>query len=174
MGLFLSKVRIVVTPSFSTEPDWFMQRLHPCIHTRRWREDGHLFSRLYWSSLDVYFLRPPGLDVANNCLLDHWSNVERPSKTCSLFWVLQVPSICRRCWCLASGRCQATVCLFHRLGTNIYKGFCSYMNLFLSTWILLAVGLVCALPMIYLRVKEHTDIADETLYEMFILVRTRY
>ena len=48
------------------------------------------------------------------------------------------------------------------------------MNLFLSTWILLAVGLVCSLPMIYLRVKEHTDIADETLYETFILVRPRY
>jgi hypothetical protein len=38
------------------------------------------------------------------------------------------------------------------------------MNMFLSTWILLLSGLVCALPMIHLRVKEHTEIADEALY----------
>ena len=39
----------------------------------------------------------------------------------------------------------------------------SYMNMFLSTWILLLAGLICALPMIHLRVKEHTEIADEAL-----------
>lgn len=43
------------------------------------------------------------------------------------------------------------------------------MNMFLSTWILLAAGLVFALPMIHLRVKEHTDIADETLYVAYVL-----
>jgi len=41
-----------------------------------------------------------------------------------------------------------------------------YMNMFLSTWILLLSGLVCALPMIHLRVKEHTEIADEALARM--------
>ncbi|KAF7978985.1 hypothetical protein HWV62_44245 [Athelia sp. TMB] len=41
-----------------------------------------------------------------------------------------------------------------------------YMNLFLSTWILLVTGLVFALPMIHLRVKEHTVIEDETLARM--------
>ncbi|THU79894.1 MFS general substrate transporter [Dendrothele bispora CBS 962.96] len=39
-----------------------------------------------------------------------------------------------------------------------------YMNMFLSTWILLVAGLVFALPMIYLRVKDHTEAADETMY----------
>jgi len=38
-----------------------------------------------------------------------------------------------------------------------------YMNMFLSTWILLVAGLVFALPMIYLRVKDHTDVSDETV-----------
>ncbi|KZP08266.1 MFS general substrate transporter [Athelia psychrophila] len=41
-----------------------------------------------------------------------------------------------------------------------------YMNVFLSTWILLVAGLVFALPMIHLRVKEHTMIEDETLARM--------
>lgn len=38
------------------------------------------------------------------------------------------------------------------------------MNVFVSTWVLLAAGLIFAFPMIYMRVKDHTDIADETLY----------
>ncbi|KAF7355033.1 hypothetical protein MSAN_01418800 [Mycena sanguinolenta] len=41
-----------------------------------------------------------------------------------------------------------------------------YMNMFASTWALSAAGLLFALPMIYLRVKEHTDIEDETLARM--------
>ncbi|KAF8898328.1 hypothetical protein BD779DRAFT_1666199 [Infundibulicybe gibba] len=41
-----------------------------------------------------------------------------------------------------------------------------YMNVFLSTWILLAAGLIFALPMLYLRVKNHTDITDEALARM--------
>jgi hypothetical protein len=38
------------------------------------------------------------------------------------------------------------------------------MNIFVSTWSLLAGGLAFALPMIYLRVKEHTELEEETLY----------
>ncbi|KAG6331719.1 hypothetical protein ID866_7369 [Astraeus odoratus] len=41
-----------------------------------------------------------------------------------------------------------------------------FMNIFLSSWCLTTFGLVCALPMIYLRVKEHTELADETLARM--------
>jgi MFS family permease len=41
-----------------------------------------------------------------------------------------------------------------------------FMNVFISTWVLLVAGLVFALPMIYLRVKEQTDMADETLARM--------
>jgi hypothetical protein len=37
------------------------------------------------------------------------------------------------------------------------------MNMFLSTWILLVVGLALVLPMIYLRVKDSTDLKDEAL-----------
>lgn len=41
-----------------------------------------------------------------------------------------------------------------------------FMNMFISTWVLLAAGLVFSLPMIYMRVKDHTDLADETLMLM--------
>ena len=37
------------------------------------------------------------------------------------------------------------------------------MNIFISTWVLLAAGLVFALPMIYLRVKDTTLLADEKM-----------
>ncbi|KAI0369867.1 MFS general substrate transporter [Pilatotrama ljubarskyi] len=38
-----------------------------------------------------------------------------------------------------------------------------YMNIFISTWVLLVAGLVFALPMIHMRVKDTTEDADETL-----------
>ena len=38
------------------------------------------------------------------------------------------------------------------------------MNIFVSTWSLLAGGLLFSLPMIHLRVKEHTELEEETLY----------
>jgi len=41
-----------------------------------------------------------------------------------------------------------------------------FMNVFISTWVLLGAGLVFAFPMICMRVKEHTDISDETLVRM--------
>lgn len=31
------------------------------------------------------------------------------------------------------------------------------MNIFISTWVLLVAGLICALPMIHMRVQDHTD-----------------
>ena len=37
------------------------------------------------------------------------------------------------------------------------------MTIFISTWVLLVAGLICALPMLYLRVKEHTTLEEETL-----------
>ena len=43
-----------------------------------------------------------------------------------------------------------------------------YMNMLISTWVLLAAGLVFAFPMIYSRVKNHTELEDETLYVYFI------
>ncbi|THH18809.1 hypothetical protein EW146_g2221 [Bondarzewia mesenterica] len=41
-----------------------------------------------------------------------------------------------------------------------------YMNIFLSTWVLLVAGLVFALPMIHIRVKDHTEFADEAIARM--------
>ncbi|CAE6426280.1 unnamed protein product [Rhizoctonia solani] len=41
-----------------------------------------------------------------------------------------------------------------------------YMNIFVSTWGLLAGGLVIALPMLHFRVKDHTELADEALARM--------
>jgi hypothetical protein len=39
-----------------------------------------------------------------------------------------------------------------------------YMNIFVSTWALLAAGLIFALPMLHYRVKDRTELADEALY----------
>lgn len=41
-----------------------------------------------------------------------------------------------------------------------------YMNIFVSTWVLLVAGLIFALPMVHLRVKNHTELADETLQRL--------
>ncbi|KAG8947417.1 hypothetical protein FRC04_010737 [Tulasnella sp. 424] len=41
-----------------------------------------------------------------------------------------------------------------------------YMNLFASTWALCAAGLIFALPMLYTRVKNHTDLEDEVIARM--------
>ncbi|KAF9524668.1 major facilitator superfamily domain-containing protein [Crepidotus variabilis] len=38
----------------------------------------------------------------------------------------------------------------------------SYMNMFVSTWVLLIAGLLFALPMIHLRVKNTTDLEEKT------------
>ncbi|KIK52130.1 hypothetical protein GYMLUDRAFT_50081 [Collybiopsis luxurians FD-317 M1] len=41
-----------------------------------------------------------------------------------------------------------------------------FMNIFLSNWILLVAGLFFALPMVHLRVKNHTELEDETLVRL--------
>ncbi|KAL5518478.1 hypothetical protein ACEPAH_160 [Sanghuangporus vaninii] len=41
-----------------------------------------------------------------------------------------------------------------------------FMNIFLSTWILLVAGLICALPMLFWRVKNHTEMEDEVIARM--------
>lgn len=43
------------------------------------------------------------------------------------------------------------------------------MNLFLSTWVLLAAGLVFALPVIHMRVTNHTDPTNDPSYVRFSL-----
>ena len=35
-----------------------------------------------------------------------------------------------------------------------------YFNIFISTWVLCAAGVVFALPMIHYRIKDHTDDAE--------------
>ncbi|EGO03431.1 hypothetical protein SERLA73DRAFT_174907 [Serpula lacrymans var. lacrymans S7.3] len=41
-----------------------------------------------------------------------------------------------------------------------------YMNIFLSTWCIVAAGLIFAFPMIYLRVRDHTELSDEALAQI--------
>ncbi|KAF9261909.1 MFS general substrate transporter [Marasmius fiardii PR-910] len=41
-----------------------------------------------------------------------------------------------------------------------------YMNMFVSTWVLLVAGLVFALPMIHSRVRDHTEPEDEAVARM--------
>lgn len=44
-----------------------------------------------------------------------------------------------------------------------------YMNMFISTWVLLVAGLVFAFPMIHMRVQEYTDEADDLYVPYHIL-----
>jgi hypothetical protein len=37
------------------------------------------------------------------------------------------------------------------------------MNIFISTWVLTAAGMLFAFPMVYFRVKDHTEDEDEGL-----------
>ncbi|KZT51337.1 MFS general substrate transporter [Calocera cornea HHB12733] len=41
-----------------------------------------------------------------------------------------------------------------------------FMNIFASTWALLGAGLICAAPVLYLRIKNHTELEDEALMRM--------
>jgi hypothetical protein len=40
------------------------------------------------------------------------------------------------------------------------------MNLFISNWVLLVAGLLFALPMLHLRIKNHTTMEEETVARM--------
>lgn len=40
----------------------------------------------------------------------------------------------------------------------------SYMNMFISTWVLLVAGLVFMIPMMITRIKNTTDLEDEAVY----------
>ena len=52
----------------------------------------------------------------------------------------------------------------HRRATSLTRRVRSYMNIFISTWVLLVAGLIFALPMIVMRVKDHTELVDEAVY----------
>jgi MFS family permease len=38
-----------------------------------------------------------------------------------------------------------------------------YMNIFISTWVLAAAGMICAFPLVYARVKDYTEMDDGAL-----------
>lgn len=38
-----------------------------------------------------------------------------------------------------------------------------YMDIFISTWVLAAAGMICAFPLVYVRVKDYTEMDDEAL-----------
>ena len=64
-------------------------------------------------------------------------------------------------WMLWKTR-KSTFC--HKPFRTGLDGFPRFMNIFISTWTLLAVGLLLALPMIHIRVKDHTELVEETMY----------
>ncbi|EKM60588.1 uncharacterized protein PHACADRAFT_246612 [Phanerochaete carnosa HHB-10118-sp] len=41
-----------------------------------------------------------------------------------------------------------------------------FMSIFISTWVLLVTGLLCALPMIHMRVQDHTEEEDDYIHEL--------
>lgn len=48
-----------------------------------------------------------------------------------------------------------------------FISLCRFINIFISTWVLLVAGIIFALPMVYFRIKDHTDLEDEALYVPF-------
>ena len=42
------------------------------------------------------------------------------------------------------------------------------MNIFASTWALLVAGLIFALPMLYLRVRNTTTLEEDSLYILLV------
>ena len=44
------------------------------------------------------------------------------------------------------------------------------MTIFISTWVLLGAGLVFLLPMIHLRVTDHTEVENELMYVAFYFI----
>lgn len=55
--------------------------------------------------------------------------------------------------------CVVSICVPNSVIDTLF----SFLNVFMSTWALLVAGLVFALPMIYMRVTNHTEYRDETL-----------
>ncbi len=47
---------------------------------------------------------------------------------------------------------------------NLLTGLSRYMNMFLSTWVLLVAGLIFALPVMQIRIKNQTDLADDARF----------
>ena len=47
-----------------------------------------------------------------------------------------------------------------RLTADTVPSLLRFMNMFLSTWVLLVAGLIFALPMLHMRVDDHTDDDD--------------
>ena len=65
------------------------------------------------------------------------------------------------------------VYLYLRKRTSIFwheQDLLRFMNIFISTWVLLVAGLICALPMMYTRIKDHTTEEDDDLYAYHALV----
>jgi len=54
--------------------------------------------------------------------------------------------------------CFQAICRHHR-GFFLRR----YMDIFISTWVLAAAGMICAIPLVYVRVKDRTEMDDEAL-----------
>ena len=143
-----------------------IQKIYAPVDPGHGRKDGYILARLRWIHLALHFLRFSRFNVANHRLLAHGRHVQRPCQARPFCWFLQIHAIRWCCRHLEGGCCEAAVSLnlFDMLDSINDTRKPSYMNMFLSTWTLLLAGLVFALPMIYLRVKEHTEIEDEALY----------
>lgn len=93
----------------------------------------------------------------------------------SFYWppaFRQIPTVSRSSSDLESRCSEKPVSqLFATYSSGLVLIVCPrFMNIFISTWTLLAVGLLLALPMIYIRVKDHTELVEETMYVHIYLV----
>lgn len=81
-----------------------------------------------------------------------------------LYACRQIHSVGRCCWYVARRWCGKAV-RSRRTAYNVlhFISCVRYMQIFASTWALLVAGLLFALPMLYFRVKNHTELEDEAM-----------
>lgn len=161
------------------------QRLYARNSTKHESEDGHFGQGISKSHLAVHLLWIVGRHVADHCVLVNGCYVERSRNSRPLrgflcvtdWWTYghnyltyltlhrQGHSISRCCRRVES-RCRRNLVRYRdrhsaQLRTHFIFEY-RYMRIFISTWALLAAGLLFALPMILMRVKPYEDPDTET------------
>lgn len=100
---------------------------------------------------------------AGHCILYIFNGIVDAAWQTYAYWVIGALSNNARKIAVLVGMYKALQSAAAAVGWHVDGLKAPYMNILAGTWGLLAVGMVCALPMVFLRVKDHTDAEDDTL-----------
>lgn len=91
-------------------------------------------------------------------------HIEFKQQTPVLIFQRQVLPVCWIRCCVAPRCCAKTVSfIIFRKVVDLRIFIHRYMDIFISTWVLAAAGMICAFPLVYVRVKDYTEMDDEAL-----------